>query len=66
MHKRKAEAARAQAVAQGEEICRPPLGVNRPEIEPLLRAARNRINSGSNWLFTPDVRAAAHVGASDQ
>jgi serine/threonine protein phosphatase PrpC len=36
-------------------------GINRPEIEPLLRAARNRINSGRNWLFSPDVRAADHV-----
>lgn len=37
------------------------LGVDRPEIEPLLRAGRNRINSGRNWLFSPDVRAADHV-----
>lgn len=26
-----------------------------------LRAARSRINSGRNWLFSPDARAAAHV-----
>lgn len=26
-----------------------------------LRARRNRVNSGSYWLFSPDVRAAAHV-----
>lgn len=26
-----------------------------------LRAARSRINSGRNWLFSPDHRAAAHV-----
>ena len=26
-----------------------------------LRASRNRINSGKNWLFSPDPRAAAHV-----
>jgi hypothetical protein len=36
-------------------------GINRPEIEPLLRAARNRINSVRNWLFSPDPRAAGHV-----
>jgi len=36
-------------------------GIDRPQIEPLLRAARNRINSGRNWLFSPDVRAAGHV-----
>ncbi len=28
---------------------------------PALRAARGRINSGSNWLFSPEPRAAAHV-----
>ncbi len=27
----------------------------------MLRASRNRVNSGRNWLFSPDVRAAAHV-----
>ena len=26
-----------------------------------MRAARNRINSGNYWLFSPDVRAASHV-----
>jgi serine/threonine protein phosphatase PrpC len=26
-----------------------------------LRAARNRINSGTYWLFTPEPKAAAHV-----
>ena len=26
-----------------------------------LRAARNRVNSGNYWLFSPDVRAATHV-----
>jgi hypothetical protein len=26
-----------------------------------LRAARNRINSGTCWLFTPEPKAAAHV-----
>ena len=27
----------------------------------LARASRNRINSGNNWLFSPDVKAASHV-----
>ncbi len=58
--KRKAEAARARLIAR-EKNMSSASGVNRPEIEPLLRAARNRINSGHNWLFTPDTRAAAHV-----
>lgn len=58
--KRQAEARRARLIAQEKKIA-PASGVHRPEIEPLLRAARNRINSGRNWLFSPDVRAAAHV-----
>lgn len=58
--KRGEEAARARKVAQGANLSSI-TDVNRPEIVPLLRAARNRINSGGNWLFSPDVRAAAHV-----
>jgi hypothetical protein len=27
----------------------------------LLRARRNRLNSGNSWLFSPDEKAAAHV-----
>ena len=61
LEKRKAEAARARLIAREKKLSSA-LGVNRSEIEPLLRAARNRINSGRNWLFTPDVRAADHVG----
>ena len=60
MKKRKAEAERARRIAREKNISAA-AGVNRPEIEPLLRAARNRINSGRNWLFSPDVRAASHV-----
>jgi serine/threonine protein phosphatase PrpC len=60
LEKRQAEAKRARLIAQEKKIS-PASGVNRPEIEPFLRAARNRINSGRNWLFSPDVRAAAHV-----
>lgn len=58
--KRRAEAGRARRAAKDKNLPSV-LGVHRPEIEPLLRAARNRINSGSNWLFSPDARAAKHV-----
>ena len=58
--KRRAEAGRAKRAAKDKNLPSV-LGVHRPEIEPLLRAARNRINSGSNWLFSPDARAAKHV-----
>lgn len=57
---REEEAERARQVA-GQIERKSALGVERPEILPLLRAARNRINSGGNWLFSPDRRAAAHV-----
>ena len=60
LEKRQAEAARARMVAQMANMSSAS-GINRPEIEPLLRAARGRINSGRNWLFSPDVRAAGHV-----
>jgi hypothetical protein len=60
IEKRRAEAARARRLAKDHDLTSA-LGVNRPEIEPMLRAARNRINSGGNWLFSPDVRAAAHA-----
>ena len=60
LEKRKAEAERARRIAKEKNISAVS-GINRPEIEPLLRAARNRINSGKNWLFSPDLRAASHV-----
>ena len=60
LEKRQAEAQRAKSVARAAKMSSA-AGINRPEIEPLLRAARNRINSGRNWLFSPDVRAAGHV-----
>src|SRR3569833_2468041 len=60
LEKRQAEAARARMVAQMANMSSAS-GINRPQIEPLLRAARGRINSGRNWLFSPDARAAGHV-----
>lgn len=58
--KRAAEAQRAQAVAKEKNLS-PAAGLNRPEFLEGLRAARNRVNSGSYWLFSPDTGAAAHV-----
>ena len=40
----------------------PAAGINRPEILPALRRARNRLNTeGGSWAFGPDARAADHV-----
>ena len=58
--KRAAEAMRAQKIAKEKNLS-PAAGLNRPEFLEGLRATRNRINSGSYWLFSPDARAAAHV-----
>jgi hypothetical protein len=58
--KRAAEAQRARAIAREKNLS-PAAGLSRPEFIGTLRAARNRINSGGNWLFSPDVKAASHV-----
>jgi serine/threonine protein phosphatase PrpC len=58
--KRAAEAMRARAVAKQHNLS-PASGFNRPEFIGNLRAVRNRINSGSYWLFSPDARAASHA-----
>jgi serine/threonine protein phosphatase PrpC len=58
--KRAAEAQRAQTVAKEKNLS-PAAGINRPEFSAVLRAARNRINSGDTWLFSPDAKAAAHA-----
>lgn len=58
--KRGAEAKRAQAIAKEKNLS-PASGLSRPEFIGTLRGARNRINSGGNWLFSPDVKAASHV-----
>ena len=60
LEKRQAEAKRARMVARTANMSAAS-GIDRPQIEPLLRAARGRINSGRNWLFSPDARAAGHV-----
>ena len=58
--KRAAEAERARSVGKEKGLA-PASGLSRPEFIGTLRAARNRINSGTYWLFSPDVRAASHV-----
>jgi len=58
--KRGQEAQRARKIAKEKNLAPAP-DLNRPEILTMLRAARNRINSGHNWLFSPEPRAAAHV-----
>ena len=58
--KRAAEAERARTIAKEKNLS-PASGLSRPEFIGTLRTARNRINSGATWLFSPDARAASHV-----
>jgi serine/threonine protein phosphatase PrpC len=57
LDKRAAEAGRAQKLSQ--EKGQP--STDRAQFTDALRATRNRINSGTYWLFSPDVKAASHV-----
>lgn len=58
--KRAAEAQRAQKIAKEKNLS-PAAGLNRPEFLEGLRAIRSRVNSGTYWLFSPDVRVAVHA-----
>jgi len=58
--KRGQEADWARKLAVGRKL-QPSADFNRPKIQDAQRAARNRINSGSYWLFSPNPRAASHV-----
>ena len=60
MDKRAAEALRAQSLAKEKNLS-PATGLSRAEFIDALRGTRNRINSGNSWLFSPEVKAAAHV-----
>jgi hypothetical protein len=60
LDKRAAEAARAAQIAKDKNLA-PASGLRQPEFLRMLRAARNRVNSGDYWLFSPDTRAAAHA-----
>lgn len=44
-----------------EKNLKPAPDLNRAALLDGMRATRGRINSGKNWLFSPDPRAAAHV-----
>lgn len=50
----------ARAIAKEKNIS-PAAGLSRQEFIGHLRKARNFVNSGGNWLFSPDQRAADHV-----
>jgi hypothetical protein len=60
--KKSQESARAARLAKEKNLS-PAAGINRPEFLSALRKARNHLNSGSHWAFSPDQRAAEHVAS---
>jgi hypothetical protein len=58
--KRAAEAKGAQKLAREKKLS-PASGLRQPAFLEVLRAARNRINAGRYWLFSPDVKVAPHA-----
>ena len=51
------ETARAKLVSLEGKVS----PTDRKQYLPLLRAGRNRINTGASWLFSPEPRAAQHA-----
>jgi hypothetical protein len=61
--KRAAEARRVKLLAEAKGLA-PAAGLSRVEYLPHLRASRNKVNTrAGGWLFSPDPRAADHVGS---
>jgi len=61
--KRAAEARRVKLLAEAKGLA-PAAGLSRAEYLPHLRASRNKMNTREGgWLFSPDPRAADHVGS---
>ena len=58
--KRARESQRVRKISKERNLA-PAAGIDRAEYLPALRAARNHVNSGRHWAFSPDHRAAAHV-----
>ena len=58
--KRGLETYSARRMAKDKKLAPAP-DLNRGAFLDSMRASRNRINAGNNWLFSPDPRAAAHV-----
>lgn len=60
LEKRAAEAERARSLARRKGLSAAS-ALHRPEFLSALRRARNQVNSGSYWLFSPSRRALFHV-----
>lgn len=60
MAKRAAEAGRARALAKAKQVS-PANALSRGDFIQQLRKARDFVNSGNYWLFSPEVTAAPHA-----
>jgi hypothetical protein len=61
--KRAGESSRVKLLAEAKGLA-PAAGLSRAEYLPHLRASRNKTNTRKgSWLFSPDPRAAGHVGS---
>ena len=60
MDKRQSERARVERLVRPGSRGPAAAGV-RDEFLPALRAARNQVNTGSEWLFAPDAACADHA-----
>lgn len=57
------EAARAAKLAKETGLA-PTTNARGPAFLPTLRKARNRVNTGKHWSFSPDIRAAEFVSSA--
>jgi serine/threonine protein phosphatase PrpC len=62
--KREGERVRAGRLTHGRSAGAADATV-RDEFLPALRASRNLVNTGDEWLFAPDVRCAAHAKSAE-
>lgn len=61
--KRESERARVEKISKAANS-RPATAILRDEFLPALRAGRNFVNTGDEWLFAPDAACAAHAKAA--
>ena len=59
------ESQRAAKLAKEAGVAPIDAGGNRIQFLPALRKARNRVNTGKHWAFSPDPRAADFVARQD-
>ena len=64
LSKKESERARVEKASRGLKD-RPADAILRDEFLPALRASRNLVNTGSDWLFAPDPACAEHAKSTN-